>query len=479
MDPLETAMGIIESSGVLSRIRPQRTGRPSTLSAKAVLSALLALALTDRPLHLSEAARLIYAESSPRAELGVTGADPPSFAAACRRVAYRFHQITDALHLPGIEIDPERLGAIEDFVNAILTATVPQSPHSLFGLDATCVPAFSRGPSKHTETKPADPQAGWYVRDGDHRDAPGPGGRRLPRIAWALEATVAVTGDAPVLSVAMAMGIPGHDPGGTGARMAARLGALGHGGAYIAADRAYSNADPGNYHLALRSMGFKPVMDYRIDALGVQAQCQGANLVEGGWHCPGMPAALVGATAERRKGEIDSQIWQARIAARTPYRLVPIAGPDAQGYRRYGCPAVAGRVQCPLKGASPLASAKVFDPPEIPPPVCTQRSITVAPSAGARHFQEHAFGSPKWAETYAKGRNAVEGMNGYVKDPSHQALAAPARRRVRGIAAQSIFVAMLLSAANLRKLASLAEKGETTPRRARRRKEDIANYRPS
>ena len=56
MGALETAMGIIESSGVLSLIRPQRTGRPSTLSAKAVLSALLALAITDRPLHLSEAA---------------------------------------------------------------------------------------------------------------------------------------------------------------------------------------------------------------------------------------------------------------------------------------------------------------------------------------------------------------------------------------------------------------------------------------
>ena len=89
----------------------------------------------------------------------------------------------------------------------------------------------------------------------------------------------------------------------------------------------------------------------------------------------------------------------------------------------------------------------------------------------------------------AEHRLVTQRQIGVVKQPpldlsmairkSHQALAAPARRRVRGIAAQSIFVAMLLSAANLRKLASLAEKGEATPRRARRRKEDIANYRPS
>jgi hypothetical protein len=70
-------------------------------------------------------------------------------------------------------------------------------------------------------------------------------------------------------------------------------------------------------------------------------------------------------------------------------------------------------------------------------------------------------------------------MNGYVKDPSHQALAAPARRRVRGIAAQAVFVALLLAAANLRKLASLAEKGEPARRRARRRSEDIRDYRPA
>ncbi|MDA8103062.1 MAG: hypothetical protein M0Z34_08875, partial [Nitrospiraceae bacterium] len=78
-----------------------------------------------------------------------------------------------------------------------------------------------------------------------------------------------------------------------------------------------------------------------------------------------------------------------------------------------------------------------------------------------------------------KGRNAVEGMNGYLKDPSHQALAAPARRRVRGIATQSLFVALLLAAANLRKLASLAEKGESARRRARRRSEDLRDYRPA
>jgi hypothetical protein len=57
---------------------------------------------------------------------------------------------------------------------------------------------------------------------------------------------VAVTGDTPVLSVAMAMGIPGHDPGGTGAPMAARLESLGHGGALAATSEERRVAEQGS-----------------------------------------------------------------------------------------------------------------------------------------------------------------------------------------------------------------------------------------
>ncbi len=39
-----------------------------------------------------------------------------------------------------------------------------------------------------------------------------------------------------------------------------------------------------------------------------------------------------------------------------------------------------------------------------------------------------------------------------MKDPAHQALNQPGRRRARGIAAQSVFTALLLMAANIRKI---------------------------
>ncbi len=80
-------------------------------------------------------------------------------------------------------------------------------------------------------------------------------------------------------------------------------------------------------------------------------------------------------------------------------------------------------------------------------------------------------------------RNTIEGLNGYAKDPAHEALAQPARRRVRGIAAQSIFTALLLMAANIRKirasreLAAEQQSGDTS-RRARRRRASLPDYQP-
>jgi ferric-dicitrate binding protein FerR (iron transport regulator) len=79
-------------------------------------------------------------------------------------------------------------------------------------------------------------------------------------------------------------------------------------------------------------------------------------------------------------------------------------------------------------------------------------------------------------------RNTIEGLNGYAKDPAHQALAAPGRRRVRGITAQSIFTALLLIAANIRKIRAwrtltASDKTRIT-QRARRRRASLRDYLP-
>jgi hypothetical protein len=125
---------------------------------------------------------------------------------------------------------------------------------------------------------------------------------------------------------------------------------------------------------------------------------------------------------------------------------------------------------------------KVLQPPEEPPQVCRQTAITIAPGTGARYRQDLPYGSPAWHQRYATLRNTIEGLNGYAKDTAHQALAQPGRRRVRGIAAQSLFTALLLTAANIRKIRTwrtLTPRDKTSiTRRARRRRTSLRNYLP-
>ncbi len=84
---------------VIETALAKRTGRPRPLPVRAVLTALLHLALDDRPLFLTEATRLLFQQLSPRSRrlLGVTGTATTerAFKAACRRVRYCFHQILD------------------------------------------------------------------------------------------------------------------------------------------------------------------------------------------------------------------------------------------------------------------------------------------------------------------------------------------------------------------------------------------------
>ena len=228
-------------------------------------------------------------------------------------------------------------------------------------------------------------------------------------------------------------------------------------------------------------------MDYRADQLGIQANTGGVILAEGTWYCPALPEPLITATTSLRDQAIGRELYGQQITARAACQLKRKDGPDADGYQRLSCPATGTRpgLICPLRQASRSprdGRAKVLQPPPEPPKICTQTAITIAPDIGARYRQDLPYGSPAWHKTYATLRNTIEGLNGYAKDPAHEALAQPGRRRVRGIAAQSIFTALLLTAANIRKIR--AWRALTAPgkaritQRARRRRTSLRDYHP-
>ena len=505
--------------------RRRRPGRPRHISVKALLCALLLLAADDRPLHLSGATEVLFCRlSAPaQASLGVEGRviDRRSFLARYRQVRYLFGAVAKVLDPSGlvknrrlateeftarcVAVDEEQLHAararLEAFMGALLCASADEfdsgasRPALAYGLDATPVPLFSRGPSVRSGLCASDPDGGWYVREGDHREREDHKGAARGRVAWALEATVLTTASPtpgtlasfPNLVVGLALGRPGTDPGGTAVRVLRGALARGWAPGPLGVDRAYSTAFAAGFHLPVRAMGFDLVVDYRVDQLGRQANSHGAVMVEGTWYCPSMPEVLVNATIDLRAGRIDERTYAARICARADFALRRKSGPDADGYERFMCPANGPRpkVRCGLRPTSLSALGKrtVAAAPQDAPALCRQSAITIAPDVGARHAQSLAFGSESWEAHYATLRNTIEGWNGFAKDPAHEALGQPARRRVRGIAAQGIFITMLYVAANLRKIDThhrqMDDQGALEARkRARRRRTSLTDYLP-
>ena len=93
---------------------------------------------------------------------------------------------------------------LEAFLNALIEASISvltgeelAAYDGCTGLDATPVPLFSRGPSRRTGLCASDPDGGWYVREGDHREREDDKGKPLRKICWALEATIATMARPP------------------------------------------------------------------------------------------------------------------------------------------------------------------------------------------------------------------------------------------------------------------------------------------
>jgi hypothetical protein len=246
-----------------------------------------------------------------------------------------------------------RLAVFTEFVLEMSVRPVKdllrELPENSVAVDGTPIRTYARGRKANGPLLSTDPDAGWYVREDDdpepegsvadamrpqrkasRRRAPARGKRgktslkKKAKYRFGYEATFAVIRDShqdelllddgspnpdvlPALVLGVALDKPGHRPAYNGVKVLSRFQDRGYKPGFLAADRAYNNSDPNERQLPVRALGFKPVYDYRVDQLGLQAETQGANLIEGTWYCPSMPQYLVDATADLYAGRIDQE----------------------------------------------------------------------------------------------------------------------------------------------------------------------------
>ena len=189
---------------------------------------------------------------------------------------------------------------------------------------------------------------------------------------------------------------PGPRPG-PGAHRDARRTASGLGD--ILADSGYAHRDADAWALPLRQSGAQLVQDLHPLDRGPQGTHHGAIIANGNLYCPATPRTLLELGPLARDATPDQAAAHDQQTAETArYKLGRITTDDADGYHRVMCPAVMGKIRCPLRPASMTLDRgrpEILTPPGHPP-CCTQQTITVPPDA-AKTRQKHDYPSSRTA----------------------------------------------------------------------------------
>lgn len=415
------------------------------------------------------------------------------------------------------------------------------------GHDATFVSTWSRGRVPTSAWASTDPDAGWYVRNGDHKAPDDIGGRHhkdgTPKSKYGYDAEIAVVGADdpddlrrfPLLAFGVRLHKPGHAPGPNCVEVLRDIrsrhtvadpvtgrplfgfahpdgpAADPHPAGWLGADRAYNNSKKDNWLLPALALGYDPVFDYPEDELGrPETHPNGMVMVDGTWYSPSIRSkpALVTATKDLLAGRITIETHAARIKAREEHAMRPFDRKKNEqgrpsGAIKWACPA-SGKpgtsfrptAHCALKPFStptgafdgrPVMLIPVAVAGEAPPDVCTQQTVTIDAAAYSKHQQTLAHRSKTWTKVYGSLRNTIEGTNATAKDGSKQPIEPGDRRRVRGIAATSLIVAVLLAARNLRKIATFMRTADmsddgsmavTKPKAKRARRPQLDDWHP-
>jgi len=388
------------------------------------------------------------------------------------RLTYRQTERTFGLVADALGKDePDGLpsGPLQRACDDLLEASIPEEfkhASTSLAVDWTDLESFSRPPPARGGDC-ADPEAwwghrknnllrsqdelfyGWYLSAGIMmRDEGGPAVPELAR-----RATVSscrhdpVRAFTPVLTAMPGRQIPLGD---------------------ILSDSGYAHRDADAWAIPLRTAGAQLIQDLHPHDRGPKGTHQGAIIANGNLYCPCTPRPLLELGPLARDATPDqAAAHDGRTTELTRYKLGRITRDDADGYHRAACPAVTGKIRCPLRPASMLRDRdrpEILTPPGHPQACCTQQTLTVPADVNAKTRQKHDYPSAAWRRSYARRTGAERGF-ATAKDPATNDIAR-GWCRLMGPAPLMLFTAVLLIVRNQRILAAWNTRQQDNARRA-------------
>jgi hypothetical protein len=238
---------------------------------------------------------------------------------------------------------------------------------------------------------------------------------------------------------------------------------------HVIVDRGYSMKRPEDLAIPLRELGVDRTIDLAAqDRTTSRGSHQGAVARDGTLFCPCAPDLDDIPSVQSSMNSAVKVELRKRYDERDHFK-VGLRADAGDGYQRVECPARAGRVRCALVPASmrlDTTKPTVSRPPDKPDLICTQATITVAPTVVGRYAQRYSYGTTRHGESYDR-RTAVERSNAYLE--THYGHMRRGFIRVFGEAKHALLLALAVIAVNIHIVRAFTEIHNQPKRRAKRR----------
>jgi len=462
---------ITGASGIATRIEALLPAgvRHRQLKAATLILGMMLTQADRRPAHLTEVhAALTALPAADQRRLGVT----EDWKAGPHQLTYRqaertFGLITGALAKDTPDGTPSP--ALATVLDDLLEASIPAGHKNVctaLAVDWTDAESFSR-PPHHGSSDCADPEASWGHRNSN---LPGPKGEMF--FGYYLSAATMTRDETgpqvPELTRRITLSSCHADPVRALTPVLARMPATGIPLGDILADSGYAHRDAAAWALPLRAAGAQLVQDLHPADRGPQGTIHGAIITNGNLYCPSTPGPLLhlGPLAPAATPE-DTAAHDQQTAELARHKLGRLTAGDADGYHRVTCPAVMGKLRCPLRPGSMTldrSRPEILIPPPHPPACCTQQTLTIGPGVAAKTRQKHDYPSAAHRRSYAR-RTAAERGFSTIKDPASNTISR-GWCRLMGLAPLALWLACLHAVRNQRILTAWNARQAENQRRA-------------